>query len=93
MRQDGEPVVISMQALELCHRALIADKDDIGAMSLQSFIIAWGMRTVMLVLPHDLYVMYEALVIKHSVLFLHDENGEPIGWGTYMPQLIVVQSA
>jgi hypothetical protein len=93
MRQDGETVVISMQALELCHRALIADKDDIGAMSLQSFIIAWGMKSVMLVIPEDLYKFYETLVIKYSVLFLHDEKGEPIGWGTYMPQLIVVQSA
>jgi hypothetical protein len=93
MRQNGEPVVITMQALELCHRAIIADKDDLGAISLQSFILAWGMKSVMLVIPEDLYKFYEALVIKHSVLFLHDDKGEPIGWGTYMEHTVEVQVA
>lgn len=83
MRVDGRYVVISIQALELCQRAIIFDPEDSDAYSLQSCIIFNGMNTLMAELPPLVYEGYERLVEKYKVAFLQGADGESVGWCAY----------
>lgn len=60
-------MINTISALELCQRALLLDGADGDALSLKSYLVAFGLNDVEIELPEAVLESYKVLVAEHGL--------------------------
>jgi len=68
-------MINTIQALELCQRVLRSDGSNNDAISVRSYVIAFGLNEKVIDLPDNVAASYGALATEHGLNFVVDIDG------------------